>query len=46
MMHFLLNRAIQPTLSLVDGLRTWGQISTRLREPPRHREYQREKWMV
>ena len=44
MMHFLLNRAAQPTLSLIDGLRSWGDISNRLRERPRKRAYQREKW--
>jgi hypothetical protein len=44
MMHFLLNRAIQPALSLLDGLRSWNEISNRLRERPRVRAYQRGKW--
>ena len=43
-MHFLLNRAVQPSLSLVDGLRSWDDISDKLRERPRRRKYQREKW--
>lgn len=44
MMHFLLNRAVQPTLSLLDGLRSWNEISDKLRERPRKRTYQRKKW--
>ena len=43
MMHFLLNRAVQPSLSLMDGLRAWGAINNRLPELPRQRAYQREK---
>jgi hypothetical protein len=44
MMHFLLNRAVQPALSLLDGLRSWNEISDRLRERPRKRAYQRDQW--
>lgn len=44
MMHFILNRAIQPALSLIDSLRSWDEIADRLRERPRKRAYQRKKW--
>jgi hypothetical protein len=37
MMRFLLARAVNPHLSLVDGLRNWNQIASGLREPPRRR---------
>jgi hypothetical protein len=40
----LLNKAVQPALSLIEGLKRWDEISDWLREPPRKREYQRKKW--
>jgi hypothetical protein len=42
MMRFLLARAVNPQVSLLDGLRSWNQIATALREPPRRRRYQRD----
>jgi len=37
MMRFLLARAVNPQLSLLDGLRDWNAIAAGLREPPRRR---------
>ena len=37
MMRFLIARAVNPQLSLLDGLRNWNDIATALREPPRKR---------
>ena len=42
MMRFLLARAVNPQVSLFDGLRSWNQIATALREPPRRRRYQHD----
>ena len=42
MMRFLLARAVNPQVSLLDGLRSWNQIATALREPPRRRRYQHD----
>jgi hypothetical protein len=37
MMRFLVARAVNPQLSLLDGLRDWNGIAAALREPPRQR---------
>lgn len=43
MMRFLVARAVNPKLSLLDGLRDWNGIATALREPPRKcRRYQED----
>ena len=43
MMRFLLARAVNPQVSLLEGLRRWNQIATALREPPRkRRSYQHD----
>jgi len=36
-MRFLLARAVNPQLSLLEGLHRWNQIATALREAPRKR---------
>jgi len=43
MMRFLVARAVNPPISLIDGLRSWRQIANSLREPPRKRRYQQDK---
>jgi hypothetical protein len=41
MMRFLLARAVNPSVSLLEGLRAWNPIALALREPPRKcRRYQ------
>jgi len=42
MMRFLLARAVNPSLSLLEGLRAWNPIAHALREPPRKRRYQHD----
>ena len=43
MMRFLLARAVNPQVSLLEGLRSWNQIANALREPPRkRRRYQHD----
>jgi hypothetical protein len=42
MMRFLVARAVNPQLSLRDGLRHWNGIATALREPPRRRRRYQE----
>jgi hypothetical protein len=42
MMRFLLARAVNPQLTLLDGLRNWNQVATGLRERPRKRRYQHD----
>jgi hypothetical protein len=42
MMRFLLARAVNPQLTLLDGLRNWNQVATGLREGPRKRRYQHD----
>jgi hypothetical protein len=37
MMRFLVTRAVNPQLSLLDGLRNLNGIAAALREPPRKR---------
>jgi hypothetical protein len=37
MMRFLVARAVNPQIGLLDGLRTWNGIAAALREPPRKR---------
>lgn len=37
MMRFLVARAVNPQLSLLEGLRGWNDIAASLREPPRKR---------
>jgi hypothetical protein len=45
MMRFLLARAVNPAVSLQDGLRNWNAIAAGLREPPRkRRRYQADNW--
>lgn len=41
-MRFLLARAVNPPLTLVEGLRHWNQMATGLRERPRKRRYQQD----
>jgi hypothetical protein len=43
MMRFLLARAVNPDLSLIEGLRSWNPIATALREAPRKRRYQHDE---
>jgi hypothetical protein len=42
MMRFLLARAVNPSMSLLEGLRAWNLIALALREPPRKRRYQHD----
>lgn len=42
MMRFLLARAVNPQLSLLDGLRNWNHIASGLREGRRKRRYQHD----
>jgi hypothetical protein len=42
MMRFLLARAVNPSVNLLEGLRTWNHIARALREPPRKRRYQHD----
>ena len=43
MMRFLVAHAVNPQMSLLDGLRDWNSIAASLREPPRkRRRYQGE----
>lgn len=42
MMRFLLARAVNPQLSLLEGLRHWNHVATRLREGRRKRRYQHD----
>jgi hypothetical protein len=45
MMRFLVARAINPQLNLLEGLREWNSIAAALREPPRkRRRYQSDDW--
>jgi hypothetical protein len=37
MMRFFVARAVNPHLSLLEGLRDWNGIAAALREPPRKR---------
>ncbi len=37
MMRFLVAHAVNPQMSLLDGLRDWNSIAASLREPPRKR---------
>jgi hypothetical protein len=41
-MRFLLARAVNPQVSLIEGLRKWNLIATALREAPRRRRYQHD----
>jgi hypothetical protein len=44
-MRLLVARAINPNLSLLEGLREWNRIAGALREPPRkRRRYQGDEW--
>jgi hypothetical protein len=43
MMHFLLSRAVNPIISLIEGLKNWNQIASALRERTRKRKYQQDK---
>jgi hypothetical protein len=42
MMRFLLARAVNPSVSLLEGLRAWNPIALALREQPRKRRYQHD----
>jgi hypothetical protein len=42
-MRFLLARAVNPAISLLEGLRTWNDIARSLRERKRRRQYQHDK---
>jgi hypothetical protein len=45
MMRFFLARAVNPVISLQQGLREWNVIAANLREPPRkRRRYQADAW--
>jgi hypothetical protein len=39
MMRFLIARAVNPQLTLLDGLRDWNNIAAALREPPRKQRW-------
>lgn len=41
-MRFMLARAVNPSVSLRDGLRRWNEIAAALREAPRKRHYQQD----
>ena len=42
LMHMLLSRTCNPSLSLRNCMTNWAEIASRLREPPRLRKYQCE----
>jgi hypothetical protein len=42
MMRFLLARAVNPQISLLDGLRNWNHVASGLREGQRKRRYQHD----
>jgi hypothetical protein len=42
MMRFLLARAVNPPVSLLEGLRKWNLMALALREAPRKRRYQHD----
>jgi hypothetical protein len=45
MMRFLVARAVNPQLNLLEGLRRWNGIADALRESPRkRRRYQGDDW--
>jgi hypothetical protein len=45
MMRFLLARAVNPVISLLQGLRRWNILASNLRELPRkRRRYQAGAW--
>jgi len=43
LMRFLLAHAVNPDLSLLEGLRSWNQSAAALREAPRKRRYQHDE---
>jgi len=43
MMRFLLARAVNPPISLTEGLRTWNRLARDLRERRRRRLYQLDR---
>jgi hypothetical protein len=43
MMRFLLVRAVNPAVSLLNGLRAWNDLARDLREGPRRRTYQHDR---
>ena len=43
MMRFLLSRAVNPAISLVEALKTWNSIARSLRESTRKRSYQADR---
>ncbi len=46
MMRSLLARAVNPVISIIDALMSWGVIAAALRERPRQRSYQRDRSFV
>lgn len=42
-MRFMLARAVNPSMSLLDGLCMWNPMALALREAPRKRRYQHDK---
>lgn len=42
-MRFMLARAVNPPVSLLEGLRMWNPMALALREAPRRRHYQHDK---
>jgi len=46
LVHFLFMNAVNPAISLISCLNKWDVISSSLREPPRSRSYQRDKWLI
>jgi hypothetical protein len=39
MMRFLVARAVNPVITLLQGLRQWNLLASSLREPPRKRRW-------
>ena len=46
LMHMLLSKACNPSLSLQRCMHEWRDIAAKLREPPRKRRYQCERDMA
>lgn len=42
-MRSMLARAVNPTISLLDGLRNWNDIARALRARQRRRQYQNDR---
>ena len=42
-MRFMLARAVNPSMSLLEALRMWNPMALALREAPRKRRYQHDE---